>query len=586
MEFNFNNVLEYQLEITTACNASCPQCPRTINGGKVNPYLQVKHLPRHVIDNAFTSEICNNLKRVFFCGSYGDPIVHPHFLEILQDFRSKNKKLWLFAHTNGSVHNEDYWKEIATIFNNYGHIDFNIDGLSDTNHIYRKNTNFDQIINNATSFIHNGGKANWNFIVYKHNEHQVSEARHLANELGFSEFNVRPTGRFLNHKDLEEISSWPIYNIKNIQKGKLEIPTQAEYRNKSMTLLPKLKDEMDMTEYFNTTNILCDSLNKHHANNNYNKQNEIKVVINADGWVMPCNFFNHNLYDARFYNRNILPSSNDLSFLPSGRTQIRDLFERHNAHEQLNITHTPLPTIFKSPFWKEISDSFSKTLNNGRLFECSLTCGDKLHKVWDQTPMNETFLVTGGNRGLGLEIVNYFNGTSVSRSNKHSLDITNPDHIDEIAEKSLDYDVFVNCAFDGPPGEPWANFGQVNLLVKIYDLWKQHNKSGNIINIGSVGEKTIIAPEPSFERYRVTKAALAHASKQCTTAFRDNLVTFKTSLLSIDRLDTPITRSRESWTGNGLDCNDVIKSIEYILSINNNTCIEEITTWINYNFEE
>ena len=185
--------------------------------------------------------------------------------------------------------------------------------------------------------------------------------------------------------------------------------------------------------------------------------------------------------------------------------------------------------------------------------------------------MNETFLVTGGNRGLGLEIVNYFNGTSVSRSNKHSLDITNPDHIDEIAEKSLDYDVFVNCAFDGPPGEPWANFGQVNLLVKIYDLWKQHNKSGNIINIGSVGEKTIIAPEPSFERYRVTKAALAHASKQCTTAFRDNLVTFKTSLLSIDRLDTPITRSRESWTGNGLDCNDVIKSIEYILSINNDS---------------
>ena len=102
--FNYDTVKEYQLEITTYCNAACPQCPRNINGGAVNPHLPLCHLSRVVIDRTFTEELCNNLKQVFFCGSYGDPIMHPDFLDILQDFRSKNPTLWLYIHTNGGVH--------------------------------------------------------------------------------------------------------------------------------------------------------------------------------------------------------------------------------------------------------------------------------------------------------------------------------------------------------------------------------------------------------------------------------------------------------------------------------------------------
>lgn len=588
MIFNLDNITEYQLEITSGCNASCPQCPRNINGGQINPYLSVTHLSCDIINNTFTDEICKSIKRIFFCGSYGDPIVHPDFLNILSDFRRKNPTLWLFMHTNGSVHNTSYWKEIANIIGDYGHIDFNIDGLADTNHIYRRNTDFNTIIDNAQAFINNGGKANWNFIVYKHNEHQVDEARLLSSIIGFKEFKTRSTGRFLNHYTLEEMDAWPIKNNLGVQVDTLEIPINEEYHNKSLALLPNLKQETNISEYFNNTHIYCDALNEHNANNDYNKKGEAKVLINADGWVMPCNFFNHNLYDARFHDRNILPSSNDLSFLPNGKNQIQDLFERHNAKIDLNINHTSLYNIFQNNFWNEITNGFNKDISNGRIFECAMTCGEKLHKVWDQIPSTKpSFLITGGNRGLGLEIKNHFNGTSIARSEDNDIiaDITNKNDLEHIATESLKYDVFVNCAFDGPPGEEWANFAQVNLLIKIYEKWKENNKEGYIVNIGSIGEKDIVAPEPSFERYRIAKSALAHASKQCTNAFKNNYVRFKTSLLSIDRLDTPITRSRDTWTGNGLDCKDVIKSIEFIISINNNTCIEEITTWVNYNYK-
>lgn len=190
-------------------------------------------------------------------------------------------------------------------------------------------------------------------------------------------------------------------------------------------------------------------------------------------------------------------------------------------------------------------------------------------------------LVTGGNRGLGKHLVEEFDGVSISRVD--GIDITKD--CDVIANMSLDYDVFVNNAFDGPPQEAWANFGQVHVLEAVYDLWSKHNKQGYIFNIGSVGEKQIVAREPSFETYRVAKAALAHASKQCTASFKANKVAFKTTLITLDRLDTELSRSRPSWTGNGLILQDVSNFIKYAGNLNQNTCIEEITFYCNLDYE-
>jgi NAD(P)-dependent dehydrogenase (short-subunit alcohol dehydrogenase family) len=183
-------------------------------------------------------------------------------------------------------------------------------------------------------------------------------------------------------------------------------------------------------------------------------------------------------------------------------------------------------------------------------------------------------LVTGGNRGLGKHLVEVFD-TADGISRADGFDITK--NIDDIAARSIDYDVIVNNAFDGPPQEDWANFGQTNLYIKIYDTWKEHNKTGYIFNIGSVGEQSIVAPEPRWETYRVSKAALAHASKQGTQAFKQNAVSFKTTLITPDRLDTELSRSRPNWTGNGINLVDISNFIKYATQTQDNTCIEEIT---------
>ena len=364
MKFNFNDIDEYQIEITTYCNAACPQCPRNNLGTGINPYMPLAHLPRATINQAFDTELCQRLRQIFFCGSYGDPIMHPDFLEILRDFRHKSPTLWLYIHTNGGVHDPEYWAEIASIMNGHGQIDFGIDGLEDTLHLYRKNVKYNNAIANAQAFISAGGRAQWNFIVFKHNEHQIDLVKQLGRDMGFYNVLIRKTGRFLNHATMTEMDSWPIAGSDHV----LEPPSNEQYRNRSMQYLPELKKQyINVKEYFDATTIRCDALTGK------------KVAVNAEGIVLPCNFFNHNLYDARFRDSS-KPGANPLSTV-DGKNQVREFLERYGL-DNLNIHFKTLPEIFDNDFWSDLVASFN---NSNRLFECAMTCGEKFTKVWDQS---------------------------------------------------------------------------------------------------------------------------------------------------------------------------------------------------------
>lgn len=194
------------------------------------------------------------------------------------------------------------------------------------------------------------------------------------------------------------------------------------------------------------------------------------------------------------------------------------------------------------------------------------------------------YMITGGNRGLGLALATHFHGDSFSRSNGY--DITKEADRAWLANQSLQYDVFVNNAFDGPFQESWADFGQVRLLYDVASCWKHNSKSGVIINVGSVGSETVVRPDPSFETYRIAKQALKSHSQQWTRAFKENTVLFRTSLLTLDRLDTEITRSRPTWTGNGHDLVDICHWVELIVNSAGNTCIEEIKAWVNLDHKQ
>ncbi len=365
--FTFNNISEYQIEITTYCNAACPQCPRNIQGGKINPYMPLIHLSREAIDYSFTVDHCANLKQIFFCGSYGDPIMHPEFLDILQDFRNKNPKLWLYIHTNGGVHDESYWQEIAAIMNGYGQIDFGFDGLQDTLHLYRRNVKYDVAMRNARAYIDAGGRAQWNYIVFKHNEHQVEQARALSKEYGFFNFLPRKTGRFYDHANECAYPNWLVLDRHGHTEYVLEEPVSQEWRNPSVQKIQVIKNVYSsFQQYLKQTAITCDALLGN------------KVVITAEGLVLPCNFFEHNMYDARFVDSKYMPGANQAHFY-NGQNQVQEFIGRYK--NELNVNLNTLEKVFESNFWNEL---ISRWTGKEKLMECAMTCGEKFTKVWDQ----------------------------------------------------------------------------------------------------------------------------------------------------------------------------------------------------------
>jgi hypothetical protein len=194
------NVKKIQIEISNYCNARCPQCARElIFDGKVQP----KHIG--INDNFITLEQFkswfdkDNWEDLFlldFCGSYDEPTTNPDLIKIVKwimSYKGFNNYLKVNISTNGGTRNKEFWKELAEIgsanLSPEGtkriQVNWGIDGLEDTNHIYRVNVKWDKLQENFRTFIKHGGRAWWQFIYFSHNEHQDQEAKQRSIDEGF-----------------------------------------------------------------------------------------------------------------------------------------------------------------------------------------------------------------------------------------------------------------------------------------------------------------------------------------------------------------------------------------------------------------
>ena len=79
---------------------------------------------------------------------------------------------------------------------------FSIDGLKDTNHLYRKNAKWKSIMDAIKCVSTGSCKLIWKFIVFKHNQHQIKDAEALSKKIGFDHFRLEHSDRWLNEKDL------------------------------------------------------------------------------------------------------------------------------------------------------------------------------------------------------------------------------------------------------------------------------------------------------------------------------------------------------------------------------------------------
>ena len=189
--FELSQIKGLDVEISARCNAYCLNCCRLLNQkdeyvnnilhDHLNQIYNIDLLKKHL-------KQFKKLEMITLCGNAGDPMSHPHIDQICTWIKHYFSNISIEIETNGSLGNKNTWKNLANLNLT---INFSIDGLEDTNHIYRRNVSWKNLMENAKLYIEHGGNAVWQTIDFPHISHQIETMKNLSKKIGFKNFKIR-----------------------------------------------------------------------------------------------------------------------------------------------------------------------------------------------------------------------------------------------------------------------------------------------------------------------------------------------------------------------------------------------------------
>ena len=188
-------IKKINIDLTSVCNGKCRLCPRNMDHPLFKDGL---HLSWNAIENLFTPNVLACVNEFSLCGRFGDPIFYSRLFNVIDIMKHKK----VFVSTNASIHPKEWWQELAyrLRYAKEGRVAFCLDGVGEIHSRYR-GTDFDTVYGNMRAFIDAGGWAVWKFIVFRHNEHQLTQAGSMAAEVGCREFQIRQSREYVRGLD-------------------------------------------------------------------------------------------------------------------------------------------------------------------------------------------------------------------------------------------------------------------------------------------------------------------------------------------------------------------------------------------------
>jgi len=330
----YKDIRDVHLEISSLCNASCPWCPRTFWGYPYNGGYPETNLSLTQARHIFHPEFLQQLTSIRINGNFGDIVMNPEGPAIVDYFFSHNPELAVTISTNGGARNKDFWTRLART---PATVQFCLDGLEDTHHLYRQNTQWSTVIKNAKEFISAGGYAVWSMIPFDHNRHQIDACKKISQDLGFKEFELKNDGR----------DTAPVFN----QHGHL-VHVMGNYTGERNfeTLLHKKKTDTVLLQDITTNRVPAASIS-------CETKNLKSIYVSAAGDVSPCCYtgFYPKTYGAGQYHQ-------------AANAQLIPLIVKNNALEySLQECVEWFKSVEKS--WK------IPNYEQGRLVICDDNCG-------------------------------------------------------------------------------------------------------------------------------------------------------------------------------------------------------------------
>ena len=333
-------------EMTNWCNASCPRCGRfTWNELKLRKdRVNSTHTSLELIKNGLGPKIISQLEMFGSCGTYGDMSMNPEIVQIYEYLKKYGKKCLIWAHTNGGARNKEFWRSLGKIGMR---VTFAIDGLEDTNHLYRRGVIWGKLMENVEAFISAGGETEWGMLVFKHNQHQVEEAKALSKKLGFKRFVKRFSNRWSSESDIRRPDGRMAIKVDDYYIEEPESAPSTVYGADDPAIAPF--GNQDQTQHrhkpetFNyKSEIICVA----------HDQGRNEIYLRANGQVQPCCM----LGDIDRHEAKVL---------------IHDF-------DKVNLNKTSLEEIFNGPFFKALQEGIYGG-SDKRLHTCFNSCRKSLN---------------------------------------------------------------------------------------------------------------------------------------------------------------------------------------------------------------
>ena len=331
---NLSEICHVQIELTTRCNARCPMCMRNyrgfdFNSGYPETELSLDHI-KQILEPDFLKQLTQG---VTFNGNLGDFGLAKDALEIVEYLCDNGVQVQV--NTNGSMRSPSWWAKLAQHKVKVG---FALDGLADTHGLYRQDTDWHKVIENATAFINAGGSAVWRFIPFDHNCHQEQACKDLAKKLGFARFENINEGR----------DRGPVYTRTGEFSHHLGQPYDAN--NPVPDIQPLLSSHVT---WFDHRTVQCDK-DTQPLDISCQHIRMKELYIAADGSVYPCCFLG-------FY-----PDSMN----HPGNSQLKGLVKENNALEH-DLAHC-------IKWFDSIETTWEKnSIAEGRLYGCVNSCSGR-----------------------------------------------------------------------------------------------------------------------------------------------------------------------------------------------------------------
>lgn len=225
------------IDPSNICQLKCTFCD-----GRARPQAMMKFQDfKKIIDTI--GKTCINLELY----NWGEPFLNKDIIRMI-NYASQTYSVYTRISSNLNVLNDEFYRDL--VLSELNSLTISLDGASpETYSNYRVNGSFDRVINNIKLIVNykkhydkTEPKLVWQFLVFRHNEHEIEKAKRMAKELSVNEIMFVKPHIPNEHKNwdssIKEFSNFSNSSNYKKRKKKCNWPYTSIAINSNMSISP------------------------------------------------------------------------------------------------------------------------------------------------------------------------------------------------------------------------------------------------------------------------------------------------------------------------------------------------------------